>query len=385
MTPAGHYRHNAAAAMRVLIVPDKFKGTLTAPEAARAIGRGWKRARPGDSLDRLPMSDGGDGFGRVICGLIGAQRRSVMTEDAAHRPRRAAWWWEPRSRTAIIESAETIGLTLLSESAPHPFKRDTTGLGRLLIAVARQCPARCFIGVGGSATNDAGFGMARALGWKFMDQSKRELHRWTDLARCRNVTAPGRKLSLGRVTVAVDVANPLLGPRGSTRVYGPQKGMRPQDFDRAEECLRRLARLMNRKRGSALDTVAGAGAAGGLGYGLMAFLNARPVSGFELFSKLSKLASRIRRADLVVTGEGGLDDQSLMGKGVGRVMALSRNHGTPCIALAGFKSIRHDNAPPLSSVHALAPDFVTLQEALHAPALHLARLATHIAANRLWT
>ena len=241
------------------------------------------------------------------------------------------------------------------------------------------------VGIGGSATNDAGFGLARKLGWTFLDRSGTELRQWTDLASCTDVLPPQQRLNLGRVTVAVDVNNPLLGPRGCTRVYGPQKGMRPQDFARAERNLRRLARLMAQSSGAALHQVPGAGAAGGLGFGLMAFLDARTASGFELFSRLSKLRTRIRHADLVITGEGCLDTQSLMGKGSGNVAALCREAGRPCIALVGTHKLRSKTSAGFASIHTLAPHFLSEQEALRQPGLHLRRLAAHIAANTLWT
>src|SRR5579884_3197867 len=134
--------------MKVLIVPDKFKGTLAAPAAAEAIERGWRKARPSDSLELLPMSDGGDGFGQVLSGIFGAKQTSLKTVDAAHRPIRADWWWEAKSRTAIIESANVIGLTLLPRKKFHPFKLDTFGLGAVIRAAAAKGAKRCYIGIG---------------------------------------------------------------------------------------------------------------------------------------------------------------------------------------------------------------------------------------------
>src|SRR3989442_31077 len=155
----------------VLIIPDKFKGTLTATEAAQAIARGWRTARPRDALDLLPLSDGGDGFGEVISGLLEARVQTANTVDAAHRPRAAKWWWVTRSRTAIIESAEVIGLALLPPKRFHPFQLDTFGLGAVLAAASARGARRCLMGLGGSATNDGGFGLARALGWEFLDSN----------------------------------------------------------------------------------------------------------------------------------------------------------------------------------------------------------------------
>ncbi|HEX4645537.1 MAG TPA: glycerate kinase, partial [Verrucomicrobiae bacterium] len=262
--------------LNVLIVPDKFKGTLTAQAAAEAIAHGWRRGRPQDTLELLPMSDGGDGFGEVISGLIGAKPQNIDTLDAAHRPCRAQWWWEPKTKTAVIESARIIGLAMLkvgrrvspallhpvtpseasisstmsagfplspgeragvrashplafSQSANppafHPFNLDTFGLGAVIQAAARKGATRCLMGIGGSATNDGGFGVARALGWTFLDAAEEPITQWTGLHSLAQMKPPQPKA--GRVSrrtnaprwfrellVAVDVQNPLLGARG---------------------------------------------------------------------------------------------------------------------------------------------------------------------------
>ena len=147
--------------LKVLIIPDKFKGTLTAREAAETIARGWRKIRPEDTLELLPMSDGGDGFGEVMGKLINARIQTTPTVDAAHRPCQSQWWWEPKTKTAIIESARVIGLAMLPPGKFHPFALDTFGLGKVIQAAARKGAKRCLVGIGGSATNDGGFGMAR--------------------------------------------------------------------------------------------------------------------------------------------------------------------------------------------------------------------------------
>ncbi len=210
--------------MRVLIVPDKFKGTLTAHQATDAIALGWRSARPGDSLDLLPMSDGGDGFGEVLSGLLGARRRNILTVDAAHQPRRAVWWWQPSAKMAIVESANVIGLALMSKKRLHPFQLDTWGLGKILKAASRAAPRQCVIGIGGSATNDGGFGMARALGWQFVDKTGNEISEWWQLGGLSAIRPPLFPLKL-RVTVAVDVQNPLLGPEGLLARLWAAKGI----------------------------------------------------------------------------------------------------------------------------------------------------------------
>ncbi|MEY2410031.1 MAG: glycerate 2-kinase, partial [Verrucomicrobiota bacterium] len=200
--------------LRVLVVPDKFKGTLSAAEATDAIARGWRAARPDDTLELLPMSDGGDGFGEVIGRLLNAEAQSVKTVDAANRPLEALWWWHDASRTAVIESARIIGLTMLPHGRFHPFELDTRGLGPVLQAAAERGAQRCLIGVGGSATNDAGFGVARALGWQFFNAHEEPLSRWSELYSLAVIRPPERVQWFDELIVAVDVQNPLLGPMG---------------------------------------------------------------------------------------------------------------------------------------------------------------------------
>ena len=382
--PAGRAPRAAAAdrPRRVLICPDKFKGTLSAAAAARAIARGWRASRPADTLDLLPISDGGDGFGELLGQLLDAEPCEVATVDAAHRPRRARWWWEPRRRLAIVESARVIGLARLPPGKFHPFDLDTFGLGTVLRAVARRQPRRTLVGLGGSATNDAGFGLARALGWQFFARDGRALTRWMELAELARVRPPRQRPAWGELLVAVDVRNRLLGPRGCTRIYGPQKGLRPEDLAPAERCLQRLARVLGRAgRRASPAGVPGAGAAGGLGYGLMVFAGARLLPGFDLFARLSGLGERVARADWVITGEGALDETTLaMGKGVGGVARLCRQKRRPCLALAGVVSDRARAERWFAAVHALTPDLTTPARARREAAQWLTELARRVAA-----
>ena len=218
--------------MKVIIAPDKFKGTLTAHAAAEAIRRGWVGARPQDELELLPMSDGGDGFGEIISTLLGANLQTIKTVDAAHRPIKAQWWWHAASKTAVIEAARVNGLAQLPRGKFHPFELDTFGLGAVLRAAAEHGARRGLIGIGGSATNDAGFGLARALGWDFTNAHDEQIERWTELHALAEMRPPEQTAWFEELIVAVDVQNPLLGTGGCTRVYGPQKGLsrpaRPQ-------------------------------------------------------------------------------------------------------------------------------------------------------------
>jgi glycerate 2-kinase len=362
----------AAKFVRVLIVPDKFKGTLTAAEVAEAIARGWRRVRPDDVFDLLPMSDGGDGFGEVISSVVGAKPAVFETIDAAHGDCAATWWHESAGATAIIESARVVGLAQLPPGKYHPFDLDTEGLGRLLTHVSSRKIRRLIVGVGGSATNDGGFGMARALGWSFLDAEGNALERWKDLRELHALRAPTTTRVADDVTVAVDVQNPLLGPEGCSRVYGPQKGLRPQDFALAEDCLEKLASVVKHERGTDFSKMPGAGAAGGLGFGLCAFVGANVAPGFQLFAEGAGLAERLDRCDLVLTAEGGIDRQTLMGKGVGRIALLCRERGLPCIALAGVVQEPAQARELFRDVLALT-DITSSSEAMKHAALWLER------------
>ncbi|MGD0017490.1 MAG: glycerate kinase, partial [Verrucomicrobiia bacterium] len=190
--------------MKILIIPDKFKGTLPAGAAAQAIANGWRKVRPHDSLDLLPMTDGGDGFGEVVSSSLHAKTQRLKTIDAAHRPCTARWWWEPKTKTAIIESAAIIGLAMLPPKEFHPFDSDTFGLGVVLQATAAKGARRCLIGIGGSATNDGGFGLARSLGWEFVDRNGTSIEQWTGLDKLAKIHAPSRRRCLRQLLVAVD-------------------------------------------------------------------------------------------------------------------------------------------------------------------------------------
>jgi glycerate 2-kinase len=366
--------------LRVLIVPDKFKGTLTARAAAEAIAGGWMQARPMDDLEMLPMSDGGDGFGAIMADLLGAEERTVGTVDAAHRPLTATWWYEPASRRAIVESAGIIGLALLPPGRFHPFELDTTGLGAAIRAAWHAGATEILMGIGGSATNDAGFGFARALGWEFCDASERPVEKWIQLDRLHHWFA-ARDLPECAFTVAVDVDNPLLGPNGCSRVYGPQKGLRAEQAPLAENALRRLAELAAAERGADIASEPGAGAAGGLGFGLRAFLGATLESGFGIFARQAGLEERIAAADLVITGEGSIDRQTYMGKGTGQVATLCQRHGKRCIGLAGMTEGLQIGAGVNRLFHlvaGMAPALTSPAEAKSKPSVWLARLAEKV-------
>ena len=368
--------------LRVLIVPDKFKGTLTARRAADAMAEGWHKSRPHDELEVLPMSDGGDGFGEVMSELIGAVPRTIKTADAAHRPCVARWWWQPRTKTAIVDTAGVVGLAMLPIGRFHPFGLDTFGLGKVLKRVVELGAQRCLVGLGGSATNDAGFGLARALGWVFVTESGTAIQTWTRLTQLAGLRAPDAPLRIPELVVAVDVQNPLLGDHGATRVYGPQKGLKRKDSFLAETALRCLSDVVKKKKRVDLSKVPGAGAAGGLGFGFLAFVGGRLEPGFDLFAKQSELERKIRAADVVITGEGAIDLSTFMGKGAGRVAQLCSELSVPCLGLAGSLGVRVSRRKLFHSVRALT-GLTTPARAKEDAATWLVRVASNLATE--WT
>ena len=363
---------------QVLIVPDKFKGSLPAREAAGAIACGWAAACPGDTLSLLPMSDGGDGFGPVMASALRLGEQVFEGINAAGQARQAAWWLDAESGQAVVETAQSNGLALLPRGRFHPFDLDTRGVGTLLLAAGQGGATQCLTGIGGSATNDGGFDMALSLGWVFRDLRGKAIDRWSELDCLASIQAP-TKQTWPRVKVASDVQNPLLGIDGATRVFGPQKGLIPEDFDKADACLGRLAKVAAEMLGSDFSLTPGAGAAGGLGFGMMAFTGATIEPGFDVFANATNLEMKIGVADLVVTAEGAIDDQTLMGKGTGQVATLCRRLGKPCIGLAGQLTLgkAHGNAGEtlFQRLAAIVPDLAGETEAMADAATHLERLA----------
>ena len=368
--------HDPGKPLRVLIVPDKFKGTLTAEEAALAMRAGWVQIRKRDRVSLLPMSDGGDGFGPVVGAALGGNRRLVRTMDAAGRPVVSHGWWHAPSKTAEIESARTIGLAQLPKGRFHPFKLDTFGLGAMVRAAEHSGARSCLIGIGGSATNDGGFGLARSLGWRFLDAAGREILRWPDLLRLSKVEPAPISSPISDRIVAVDVNNPLTGPRGCSRIYGPQKGLRPQDMEASDAALKRMAMVLQRQGLAPGCQFAGAGAAGGLGYGLHIFWGARIESGFDVFAKSSKLRKMLDQADLVITGEGSIDASSLMGKGVGEIVALCQKRKIPCLGLGGVVSAEPKVRRVFAGLHGMGTHLTRASEARKDPKYWLRKLGS---------
>lgn len=332
----------SAMSRRYLIAPDKFKGSLSAPEAAAAIAAGIRRIDPQAVLDLCPIADGGEGFMETLISTLAGKWISCAAVDPLGRAIESRYVLAdtPQGPTAILEMAETAGLWRLTADERDPLQTTTRGVGmQIAHAVSEHAVTRILLGLGGSATNDGGRGMAAALGVEFVGG---------DQLVSVNLN---RRIALPEIIAACDVDNPLLGPRGATAVFSAQKGATLQDQIALEAA---LANLVAVSGGEAAAELPGAGAAGGLGFGLLHFAGASLISGFDLLAGLLDLESRIRAADHVITGEGSIDHQSLGGKGPVALARLARSLGVPVTGFCGVTDEEARRSGVFDSLHALA-------------------------------
>jgi len=324
--------------MLIAIAPDSFKGTLSADAAAKAIAAGLRRALPQARLRLIPMADGGEGtMDAVVAAAHGSWRRCRVYDPLGRRIT-ARYGAFAGGRRVIIEMAAAAGLPLLKPDERNPLATSTCGVGELLRHALDRGARQVALGIGGSATNDGGTGLARALGARFLDRRSRELPpgggSLTALTRI-DLSALDPRLRRVTLEVACDVTNPLCGPRGASAVYGPQKGAMPAMVRRLDAGLRRLAEVTRRDLGLDVAATPGAGAAGGLGFGLLAFCGARLRRGVELVADAVRLEQKLAGCDLVITGEGRMDAQTINGKTPMGVAAVAQRVGVPVIALCG--------------------------------------------------
>lgn len=321
--------------MRVVVAPDKFAGTMSAAQAGDAIAGGWRSVRPEDEVIVVPMADGGAGTLDVVAFAVpDADEMTVEVADARGRARTARWLRLPDGR-ALIEAAEACGLAWLDEADRDPRLATTYGVGQLLDAAQRTAPPAILIGLGGSATSDGGAGMALALGHRLLRADgngvKVGAQHLVDLDHLRLVPR-----TWPPITIVGDVDNPLLGERGAVAVFAPQKGAKADDLPVLERALAHFADVVERDvPGGPWRDLDGAGAAGGLGFGLMAFCGATMASGAAAVAELVGLDAHLRGADVVIAGEGKLDDQTLAGKTPAFVARAARDTGARALAVAG--------------------------------------------------
>ncbi|MEP7081778.1 MAG: glycerate kinase [Chloroflexota bacterium] len=337
MTPA------ADRPLTVLIAPDSFGGALDSVGVADAIAAGWLSVRPGDQVVRRPMADGGEGTLAAVAAALerGAERRSIATVDALGRPIEADWLLVGEGRGAFVEMAAASGLSHLdpAERTPDSVRRAATrGTGDLLRAALDAGVEQITIGLGGSATNDGGTGLLAALGVTFLDADGAELPPGgAALVRLASIDASALdpRVHGVRIVVASDVTNPLCGPRGASATYGPQKGADPATVEELDGALAAFGRAIEAATGRQVADLPGAGAAGGTTAGLLGYTGAIVRPGAEVVAELVGLGEALVRADLVITGEGRADEQTLHGKAAMGVAALAGARQTPVVLLCG--------------------------------------------------
>ncbi|MCG6942984.1 MAG: glycerate kinase [Thiohalocapsa sp.] len=340
---------------KIILAPNALKDSCTAATAAAAMARGIARALPDAELVQLPVADGGDGLAEVLTEVLDGEHRTFTVTGPRFTPVDAALVWSPAHRTAVVEMALASGLALLAEHQRDATATTTLGTGELMRAALDLGAKHIIVGLGGSATNDGGVGMAQALGWRFLDAAGQRVEpmgsRLADIARI-DATDKDPRLAQTRIEAVCDVDNPLTGSRGAARVYGPQKGASQAQVDALDAGLAHLAGLIERDLGLRISDLPGAGAAGGIGAGLAAFAGATLRPGAELVLDLLELDHHLAGADLVLTAEGRIDHQTAHGKAPAAVAARAKAYGIPCIAIAG--GIGDD----IAALHAIGIDAV---------------------------
>jgi glycerate kinase len=349
--------------MHILIAPDKFKGSLSAREVADRIAAGLREVLPDASIDKMPVADGGEGTAEVICEACGGEWLTCAAHDALQRPIETRYSWLRDRATAVMEMSEAAGLWRIAHDERDLGRADTSGVGEMMQHAASRGAEEILIGLGGSATNDGGLGMARALGFRFYGSQKRELTRPDELVELTRIVRSENVL-LPRIVAAVDVRNPLLGPRGATRTFGPQKGGTPEKLETLERALARLADVIARDLDCDFRETPGAGAAGGLGFGLMSFCGASVRPGFDVVAEAVQLKKAIERADVVISGEGRLDEQTLEGKVPAGVARLAREAGKRVFAIVGVSSEAPVVRNLFDGLYILAREPITTQESI---------------------
>lgn len=323
---------------KIVIASDSFKGSLSSAEVAACGERAVHRLFPDCKVVQLPVADGGEGTVETLTAALGGQSVTAIVHDPLGRLITARYGWIAQEQTALIEMAAASGLPLLPLEERNPWLTSTYGTGELIQnALERGCH-KFLIAIGGSATNDGGMGLLQALGFRFLDAEGKELPGCGgSLQQIQQIDSSGVLVDLAQCqfTVACDVTNPFYGPTGAAYVFAPQKGADAEMVEALDQGLRHFAQLIHTTQGIAIDQLAGAGAAGGLGGGLVAFLNARLTPGIEMVLDALRFDTQITGADLIITGEGKLDAQTCMGKTPLGILRRAQQQGIPVVALGG--------------------------------------------------
>jgi len=321
--------------MKIIIAPDKFKGSLSTFEVCHAIRDGIHQADDSAELLLFPMADGGDGFAAVMKFYLHTNTVECQTVDPLRKNITASYQWNSETKTAIIEMAVASGLVLLKDEERNPLKTSTYGTGLLVSDAIQRGAQRIMLGLGGSATNDAGMGTLSALGFVFKDSDDKFLEAsGENLSRIEKIIVPP-EIPKAKFEIACDVQNLLYGANGAAYVYAAQKGAGDDAIKLLDDGLRHFAEIVNRQTGRDVSTVPGTGAAGGIAAGLMAFFDVELKKGIDLVIESSAIKNKIGAADLLITGEGRIDEQTLQGKAVSELSLLASMNGIPVVAFCG--------------------------------------------------
>lgn len=357
--------------MRILIAPDKFKGSLTAAEACRYIHAGIKKSGKAVTVLERPLADGGEGSVELLRSVKSLSPVPLLVRDPLGRPVRTQYF--EKDGAAYIEMAAASGLGLLAADERSPMQTSSFGTG-LMIRHALEAGAReVLLFIGGSATNDGGMGVAAALGYRFLDRTGKALEPiGKNLGKVMSIDRHNvsRHLALARIRVICDVENPFCGPEGAARMYAAQKGAGPSEVEALDEGLSAFAEAVNHEMGIDIRETKGAGAAGGLGGGAVAFLGAEIIPGIDFMMQAMGLEEAVRSVDLVITGEGKIDRQTMFGKVVAGVVRLAHKHRKPCIAFCGISELSEAEMEQLGldEIISMAGGGISQKESLADPA-----------------
>lgn len=373
--------------MRVVVAPDSFKECLSASEVAEALCAGWLEGMPDAEVIAFPMADGGEGTVDAVVRATGGTLVTRTVSGPLGAPVEAAYGLIQNGKVAVLEMAAASGLALVPPEKREPCRASTRGTGELILHALEQGVDDIIMGVGGSATNDGGAGMAQALGYRLLNKRGEELGGGgARLVQLDRIDSTGRHPRLHAVNfyVACDVDNPLCGPQGASAVYGPQKGASSEDILILDHALSHFAGVVARDMKVSLSDMPGAGAAGGLAGGLMAFAGAKLENGLDLIATLCGLHQALAGADLVITGEGSLDRQSIYGKTPSGVARLARAFNVPVIALGGRVTQEADALRDhgVTALFSICPGPMSLKEARAGAADNLRFSARQLA--RVW-
>jgi glycerate kinase len=325
--------------MKIIIAPDKFKGSLTSFEVCRAISNGIKKADKEIDVSTFPMADGGDGFAAVMKYYVQTETIYCTTVDPLGQKISVSYEWNAESKTAIIETAVASGLVLLKEEERNPLLTSTLGTGLLIKLAIDKGATKIILGLGGSATNDGGTGILSALGFQFFDKDGLELKaNGANLLLIKEIITPSSIADI-KFQIASDVENLLYGLKGAAYIYAPQKGADKKQVELLDEGLKNFAAIIKHQTGKDVASVRGSGAAGGIAAGLLAFYDTEIKKGTDIVIEAAKIENKLTGVDLIITGEGKIDEQSSQGKVIGSISALAKKYDIPCIAVCGISDL----------------------------------------------